>query len=412
MSGAFVQLPGYLFVTNMSTCRTDYERVDCRGLGSYMKTNYPAFDPSQKCWFFIRQRIVLRHHIYDDRPAASFSVVFSMSIYQPNNQMKAANGGSLVFAIEHLYFPMETGRIFTPANWLVLGPSSSSNPSSSTDSAGDHLTAEIGTARDHGTLLYQGGTIWVQIGIDPPGNSSAAAARKYRVWIDYDHVSHRMSVYADAGEDAPKPANAIASTNLTIRAQYAVLGLFSSMGQLLQVHTWNSTVDRLPGFQDTGSITEKTVILSSVLGSVAATAITTALVFLYLNSKYRRWMKERDELTKIMQGIPGVPAHIDFTEIKKATKNFHETTKLGKGGFGAVYRCKLPAVASTSSRTGRRGAMDVAVKKFTREVEDRRCSDFIAEVSIINRLRHKNIVPLIGEYLPLPSCCPCMFCFF
>ena len=70
--------------------------------------------------------------------------------------------------------------------------------------------------------------------------------------------------------------------------------------------------------------------------------------------------------------------------------------KLGKGGFGAVYRCTIPAAAS---RTGR--AMEVAVKKFMREVEDRRYNDFLAEVRIINRLRHKNIVPLVGEYLNL-----------
>ena len=42
--------------------------------------------------------------------------------------------------------------------------------------------------------------------------------------------------------------------------------------------------------------------------------------------------------------------------------------------------------------------MEVAVKKFTRDVEDQRYDDFLAEVSIINRLRHKNIVPLVGEY--------------
>ncbi|KAF8692761.1 hypothetical protein HU200_039429 [Digitaria exilis] len=40
--------------------------------------------------------------------------------------------------------------------------------------------------------------------------------------------------------------------------------------------------------------------------------------------------------------------------------------------------------------------MEVAVKKFLREVEHRRYDDFLAEVSIINRLRHKNIVPLIS----------------
>lgn len=39
--------------------------------------------------------------------------------------------------------------------------------------------------------------------------------------------------------------------------------------------------------------------------------------------------------------------------------------------------------------------MEVAVKKFTRN-DDRRFDDFLEEVSVINRLRHKNIVPLIG----------------
>uniref|UniRef100_A0A8R7UN91 Serine-threonine/tyrosine-protein kinase catalytic domain-containing protein n=1 Tax=Triticum urartu TaxID=4572 RepID=A0A8R7UN91_TRIUA len=40
--------------------------------------------------------------------------------------------------------------------------------------------------------------------------------------------------------------------------------------------------------------------------------------------------------------------------------------------------------------------MDMAIKRFTRDVQNRRYDDFFAEVSIINRLRHKNIVPLIG----------------
>ncbi|CAN6227417.1 unnamed protein product [Urochloa humidicola] len=94
-----------------------------------------------------------------------------------------------------------------------------------------------------------------------------------------------------------------------------------------------------------------------------------------------------------MQSLPGVPTQVDFAEIKKATNNFHESMKLGRGGFGAVYGCTLPAAAA--SRTGQ--AMKVAVKKFTRELTDRRrYEDFLAEVSIINRLRHKNVVPLVG----------------
>ncbi|CAN6171095.1 unnamed protein product [Urochloa humidicola] len=395
VSGAFYQLPGYLFLTNMSTCRTNWQRV-VGGLDSYMKKNHPALDLSQKGWFFVRQHIVLSTTQYynhgEVHHEASFSVAFTLSIYQPSNQTKAAKS-NLVFALEPLYLPLDFWGMFTPPNWQVVGPSSSSNPTSvADDGAGSRISVEIGTEKDNGTLMYLGEIIWVQISIEPPaGNSSAAS--KHSVWIDYDHVRHRMSVYVAAGEEAPKPAHAVASKTLQITADFALPGLFSSMGQLLQVHTWNSTVDGLPIFRDSGGTPEKTIILSSVLGSAAATAITAVLAILYINSKYRRWKKEQDELTRIMQGIPGVPAHVDFTEIKKATKNFHETMKLGKGGFGAVYRCTLPAVAS---RTG--GSMEVAVKKFIMRgvVEDRRYSDFLAEVSIINRLRHKNIVPLVG----------------
>jgi interleukin-1 receptor-associated kinase 1 len=92
-----------------------------------------------------------------------------------------------------------------------------------------------------------------------------------------------------------------------------------------------------------------------------------------------------------MQSLPGVPTHVEFADIKKATNNFHETMKLGRGGFGAMYGCTLPSAAS---RTGQ--ATRVAVKKFTRELTDQRYEDFLAEVSIINGLRHKNVVPLVG----------------
>ena len=130
-------------------------------------------------------------------------------------------------------------------------------------------------------------------------------------------------------------------------------------------------------------------MLSSVLGSAAAAAAIAAAVYLYLNSKYRRWKKDLDQLAKSMRRLPGVPMQVDFADIKKATDNFHEATRLGQGGFGAVYRCRLPAPNSKGE------FVEVAVKKFTR-ADNRGYEDFLAEVSIINRLRHKNIVPLVG----------------
>jgi len=175
--------------------------------------------------------------------------------------------------------------------------------------------------------------------------------------------------------------------NDTMSPDGLLFALSSTMGQLLQLHTWNFTIE-VPETGRSRGVNTITV-LSSVLGSAAAAAAIAAAVYLYLNSKYRRWKKDLDQLTKSMQRLPGVPMQVDFADIKKATDNFHEATRLGQGGFGAVYRCRLPAPNSKGE------FVEVAVKKFTR-ADNRGYEDFLAEVSIINRLRHKNIVPLVG----------------
>ncbi|KAJ1276798.1 hypothetical protein BS78_05G242800 [Paspalum vaginatum] len=58
LRGAFDQLPGYLFLTNMTTFTTNGQRV--ASLASYIKANHPALNLSQKGWFFVRQLLVLR----------------------------------------------------------------------------------------------------------------------------------------------------------------------------------------------------------------------------------------------------------------------------------------------------------------------------------------------------------------
>ncbi|KAJ1255076.1 hypothetical protein BS78_K292600 [Paspalum vaginatum] len=175
-----------------------------------------------------------------------------------------------------------------------------------------------------------------------------------------------------------------------ISSPYGLFSFASSMGQLFQLHTWNSTVesesDEL-GSKNKGTTT--TIILCSVLGSAGATVATAVVVlYCYFNSKYRGWKKELDQLAKSMQRLPGVPTQFSFSDIQRATNNFHEATKLGRGGFGTVYKCSLPA-----RKKGE--VLEVAVKKFSRD-DNRRYEDFLAEVSVINRLRHKNIIPLIG----------------
>ncbi|KAI3487660.1 hypothetical protein L1887_48358 [Cichorium endivia] len=73
----------------------------------------------------------------------------------------------------------------------------------------------------------------------------------------------------------------------------------------------------------------------------------------------------------------------DFCTVKTATNNFLKDNKLGKGGFGAVYKGKLG------------DGHEIAVKRLAR---DSRQGDieFKNEVSLVAKLQHRNLVRLLG----------------
>jgi interleukin-1 receptor-associated kinase 1 len=150
------------------------------------------------------------------------------------------------------------------------------------------------------------------------------------------------------------------------------------------------TLDKLPGDGNQGE--KWKMILSTVIGTVATTAAMIAAAAFYFNTRYKA-LKVELKLSEALRRLPGTPREFKYATIKKATDNFDEARKLGKGGFGAVYRGTLRSGTGTT-----RSRVDVAVKKFTRD-EDRCYDDFLAEVDVINRLRHRNIVPLIGTFL-------------
>lgn len=72
-----------------------------------------------------------------------------------------------------------------------------------------------------------------------------------------------------------------------------------------------------------------------------------------------------------------------YAELQDATQNFDSSQELGDGGFGTVYYGKL--------RDGR----EVAVKRLY-EHNYKRVQQFMNEVEILTRLRHKNLVSLYG----------------
>nr|GMD07242.1 L-type lectin-domain containing receptor kinase IX.1-like [Ipomoea batatas] len=82
------------------------------------------------------------------------------------------------------------------------------------------------------------------------------------------------------------------------------------------------------------------------------------------------------------QMVSSGPKKFSYTELETATNNFAEEHKLGEGGFGGVYRGFLNSLN-----------LDVAVKRVS-SGSKQGIKEYAAEVKIISRLRHRNLVPL------------------
>ncbi|XP_073144991.1 cysteine-rich receptor-like protein kinase 10 [Henckelia pumila] len=73
----------------------------------------------------------------------------------------------------------------------------------------------------------------------------------------------------------------------------------------------------------------------------------------------------------------------DFREIKAATDDFSDANKLGQGGFGFVYKGKLP------------NGQEIAVKRLS-VGSGQGDVEFKNEVLLVAKLQHRNLVRLLG----------------
>ncbi|KAD4179331.1 hypothetical protein E3N88_27922 [Mikania micrantha] len=79
-----------------------------------------------------------------------------------------------------------------------------------------------------------------------------------------------------------------------------------------------------------------------------------------------------------------MPRRFSYQELAQATTDFAETDKLGEGGFGGVYKGFLKDLR-----------MHIAVKRVSK-ASKQGIKEYASEVRIISRLRHRNLVQLVG----------------
>uniref|UniRef100_A0A6V7QRB5 non-specific serine/threonine protein kinase n=1 Tax=Ananas comosus var. bracteatus TaxID=296719 RepID=A0A6V7QRB5_ANACO len=190
------------------------------------------------------------------------------------------------------------------------------------------------------------------------------APANYTLWIDYDGGVRRIRVYM-AAEGRPQPPSPVLDAPLDLGQfvlQRSYFGFSASTGsdyELNCVLAWNMTVERLR---------DKKRLPRWALGLAVGLPCAALLLGLIAGLYYVRRRRVGDDPSMLagalLRSLPGTPREFDYKELKKATNNFDEKMKLGQGGSGP---------ANTKGQ-----------------------EEFLAELTIINRLRHRHLVRLIG----------------
>ncbi|KAK8471662.1 hypothetical protein PHAVU_003G287101 [Phaseolus vulgaris] len=171
--------------------------------------------------------------------------------------------------------------------------------------------------------------------------------------------------------------------------EFVRIGFSAATGTWVEIHnillwSFSSTLD--------GDGRKKSKV-GLVVGISVGLGCLVGLVGLLWFTFWRR----RNRLRGVSEDIIDVDASIDdefergtgpkrfsYRELSNATNNFAEEGKLGQGGFGGVYKGLI--VNSN---------LEVAVKRVSKGSKQGK-KEYISEVRVISRLRHRNLVQLLG----------------
>ncbi|KAL3376616.1 hypothetical protein AABB24_003181 [Solanum stoloniferum] len=317
---------------------------------------------------------------------ASFNSSFLVNIYRPKNET-AAEGLTFLISPDLEKPDNSQGQYLGLTNATTDGKSSNKvvaveldTSKQSFDPDGNHIGIDVHSVR----------SVKVE-SLTPHGIELAPmGARFYNVWVQYDGIKKVLDVYIveqaqKNGSTPPIPKTPILTYNLDLKEhvnQESYFGFSASTGtnyQLNCVLRWNLTVEYFPE--------KKNPWLKIVLGVGIPVVVLLILAAAYLGYCYHKKRIDRSQsnILGALKSLPGTPQEFQFKALKKATNNFDEKNKLGQGGYGVVYRGFLAGEENK----------DIAVKWFSRE-SIKGQDDFLAELTIINRLRHKHLVKLLG----------------
>lgn len=218
----------------------------------------------------------------------------------------------------------------------------------------------------------------------------------YQVWIDFLDSQINVTM-APAGIERPRRPLITEFVNLSsVLLDYMYVGFGAATGQLVESHkilAWSfsgtnfSIGDALVTTNLPSFVPPKESVLQSkgfIVGvSLAGSFIVGCGIVLYMILYWRKRIDGKEGELGIEDWEREYwPHRIGHGEICATTKGFSEENVIGYGGNGKVYKGALHGVV-------------VAVKRTPYESEHG-MNEFLAEVSSLGRLKHRNLVGLRG----------------
>lgn len=323
----------------------------------------------------------------DSRRVASFNSSFLINIFPLNNS--AGEGLAFLIAPDLNLPPNSSGQYLGLTNLTTDGNVTNKIVAVELDT----VKQEFDPDDNHIGIDINGVESVNFTSLTPYGITLASEdARFFNIWVQYDGVKKVMEVYiaeqaTKEGPTPPRPNTPILRSDLDLRNltnQYSYFGFAASTGNTFQLNCvlrWNLTVEYFPN--------DKGPWLTIVLGVGLPVALLLVVGGVGLGYYFhrRRIARSQSSIRGALKSLPGIPREFEYKELKKATNDFDEKHKLGQGGFGVVYKGLLAKENS-----------EIAVKCFLRE-NIKGQDEFLAELTIINRLRHKHLVRLLGKFL-------------
>ncbi|KAJ6807348.1 L-type lectin-domain containing receptor kinase IV.2-like [Iris pallida] len=224
-------------------------------------------------------------------------------------------------------------------------------------------------------------------------NMTLASGQAMQMWVEFSSEDSKVNVTL-APIGTPKPSRPLLSTAVNFSREIFEkmhVGFSSATGPWLTSHYilgWSLTMDgqaepldyaKLPQLPRFGTKRDLRALVTW-LPLVSCALLLLAVAAIALIERRRVKFAEILEDWELEYG----PHRFAYKELFRATKGFKDKMLLGRGGFGRVYRGVLPSSNA-----------EVAVKRVSHESRQG-MKEFVAEIVSIGRLRHRNIVQLLG----------------